>query len=67
VLRVELIPPEGLRPDRYTPIPFRLIDAKGGKASTDFAIAWNEAVEYFTLEVTDVATGKKTVQKIIVK
>ncbi|MBO7166259.1 MAG: hypothetical protein J6V88_01895 [Kiritimatiellae bacterium] len=67
VLRVELIPPGGLRPDRYTQIPFRLVDAKGGKVSTSFAIAWNEAVEYFTLEVTDIATGKKSTQKIVIK
>ena len=66
VLRVELIPPEGLRPDRYTPIPFRLVDAKNGKATVDFAIAWNEAVDFFTLEVTDVATGRKTVRKVTV-
>lgn len=66
VLRVELVPPGGLRPDRYAPIPFRLVDAKNGKATIDIPIAWNEAVDGFTLEVTDVATLKKSVCRIAV-
>ena len=67
VFRVDLVPPGGYTPERLPPIPYRVVDAKNGKMSLDIAIAWNESVDSFTLEVTDVATGIKSSQELKIR
>lgn len=67
VLRVDLVPPGGYSPERFAPVPYRLIDAPCGKGAAEIAIAWNEKSEYFTLEVTDVATGATFSRRVDVR
>ena len=66
VLRFELVPPGGYDELKYAPVAHQVLDAPKGYAEADFAIAYNEAVEYFTLVVTDVMTGKSFSKKITV-
>ena len=65
VFRFELIPAGGNSPEEFMAYPWRIRDAKGGAASTAWAIGCDEKPgTKFTAIVTDVATGltaKKTV------
>ena len=67
VLRVELVPPEGYSEERFAPVKPQVLDAPKGEVTAEFPIAYNEAVEYFNLVVTDVMTGKSVTQKVAVK
>ena len=64
VLRFEMMPPDGYSEERFEPMVFRLPDTKDGAAECDFAIAWDEPYDGYTLIVTDVATGRSVSQKI---
>ena len=64
VVRVELVPPEGYSEERFAPVKPQVLDAPKGEVTAEFPIAYNEAVEYFDLVVTDVMTGKSVTQKI---
>ena len=67
VLRFELLPPDGNSFEKFEPVKFKLVDAKGGKATCDFRIAFNEQVPYWDLVVTDVMTGVSVRQKVTVR
>ena len=61
------MPPEGYSEERFAPVKPQVLDAPKGEVTAEFAIAYNEAVEYFDLVVTDVMTGKSVTQKVVVK
>ena len=67
VLRVELIPPSGVSPERFAPVQFQLKDAKDGKLETAIQTAFNDETGNWTLIVTDVATGVSAKKTIVVK
>lgn len=67
VLRFEMMPPGGYSEERYEPIEYKLPDTAAGAAEVDFAIAWDEPCDRYTLIVTDVATGKSAKREITVK
>ena len=67
VLRVDLVPPGGYTPERFAPIPYRLVDAPNGEMTCEIAIAWNEPVgQVYTLQVTDVGSGVAFEQRLAV-
>lgn len=67
VLRFEMLPPEGESFERLAPVKFKLVDAKGGRASCDFRVAFNESVDRWKIVVTDVMTGVSSEKTVTVK
>lgn len=68
IFRFELIPAEGNSPEEFMAYPWRIRDAKGGVASTSWAIGFDEKPgTKFTVFVTDVATGLSASQVITVE
>ena len=68
VLRFELIPEGGYDREDYVPYPWRLKDAKAGKAESSWVIGYNERRGMaYDLVVTDVATGVSATKKVTVK
>ena len=68
VFRFELIPEGGYDREDYVPYPWRLKDAKGGKAETAWAIGYDEKPgTKFTAVVTDVATGVSASKAVVVR
>lgn len=68
VFRVEMLPPGGWTHEKLLPFPVRVLDAKAGRLTTSFPIAFNdEPGSVWTLKVTDVATGVGKEVKITIE
>ena len=63
-----MLPPGGWTHEKLLPFPVRVLDAKAGKMTTSFPIAFNdEPGSVWTLKVTDVATGVGKEVKITIE
>jgi len=68
VFRWELVPEGGYDRENFLPYPWRLKDAPGGKATTEWAIDFNaKPGTQWTVVVTDVATGVSASKVVTVR
>lgn len=63
LIRFDMVPKGGYTFEKLMPVKPVFADAKGGRATAEFAIAFDEADGY-TLEATDIATGAKASQPL---